>query len=415
MAVNIRTKTARAKLEPRREPYWYLLSLGVSLGFRKGAGAGGTWIGRRKGEDAKYLFSTFGSDAAKEFDEVQKEVAKWASEPIQTFVPEPEPEPKPVMVSDVCAAYVANLKIEKGAKPALDAQLRFERLVYPEFCALRKGETKPDGKTKRVEAFVYPNPIGDIPFANLKPADFQRWRDAQLSDIDPEDEESYNRAKDSINRNMKTIKAAFNYGKDTLHLVSSDIGWKSISMFKKKNGKGLIGARREGFLTKEQRAQLLAVMPGDLKALATALLLIGCRPGELAAANVNDFDRAKGKLVLSGKTGERTVTLSTQAVEFFTTQTKGRIGNAPLMIMENGKRWQAVNWGKLFREARELAKMPDAVMYCMRHTYISEAIAQGMNANTVANQTGTSVEIIQSNYWSETEDLVARLDRIAIL
>jgi hypothetical protein len=83
--------------------------------------------------------------------------------------------------------------------------------------------------------------------------------------------------------------------------------------------------------------------------------------------------------------------------------------------MENGKRWQAVNWGKLFREARELAKMPDAVMYCMRHTYISEAIAQGMNANTVANQTGTSVEIIQSNYWSETEDLVARLDRIAIL
>lgn len=409
MAANLKSKTARAKLEPRRDPHWVRLSLGVHIGFRKGAGAGGTWIGRSRDSSGAYQFTSLGSDATKEYDEASREVAKWAEELAKGVQND-----RKLTVSDVCRAYVGNRRIEKGVSTAYDVEKRFERYVFPETCAIRKGEKMPSGRRKHVEAFTYDRPIGDIPFSKLQPSDVQRWRDAQLDADDPDDEESYNRAKDSINRNMKTLKAALNYGKDKLKLVSSDSGWKSIDMFKKKGG-GLVGARREGYLNKEQRTQLLAVMPVDLRTLATALLLIGARPGELAAANVNNFDRDSGKLVLSGKTGERTVTLSSQAVEFFTTQTKGRIGNAPLMIMENGERWTAAIWGRLFRESRELAKMPDAVLYCMRHTYITEAMAQGLNIYTVAKQTGTSVEIIESNYGDQPDDLVARLDKIAII
>lgn len=69
----------------------------------------------------------------------------------------------------------------------------------------------------------------------------------------------------------------------------------------------------------------------------------------------------------------------------------------------------------MFREVRELAGLPDAVLYCMRHTYISEAIAQGIDVYTVATLTGTSVEIIQSNYGTLTDNIVERLNRVAIL
>ncbi|WP_323050384.1 hypothetical protein [Caballeronia mineralivorans] len=79
------------------------------------------------------------------------------------------------------------------------------------------------------------------------------------------------------------------------------------------------------------------------------------------------------------------------------------------------QRWTAAQWGKALREARDAAGLPDAVLYCMRHTYISEAIAQGVDVYTVANLTGTSVAIIQSNYGNRTDNIVERLDRVLIL
>jgi hypothetical protein len=54
-------------------------------------------------------------------------------------------------------------------------------------------------------------------------------------------------------------------------------------------------------------------------------------------------------------------------------------------------------------------------MYCFRHTYISEAIAQGIDVFTVAKLTGTSVAIIQSNYGNLTENIVERLDRVVLM
>jgi site-specific recombinase XerD len=57
----------------------------------------------------------------------------------------------------------------------------------------------------------------------------------------------------------------------------------------------------------------------------------------------------------------------------------------------------------------------DAVLYCMRHTYISEAIAQGIDVYTVAELTGTSVAIIQSNYGAFTDNIVERLNRVSVI
>ncbi|WP_321868565.1 tyrosine-type recombinase/integrase [Paraburkholderia tropica] len=402
-AVNLKSKTARGKLAPRKEPYWERLASGLFVGYKKFADVGGGWSARRANDAKRYDYHPIGDDSTLDYDEAVTAAHAWNQE-LSAGVKNSD-----LTVADICKLYVSNRLKEKGSKCANDARNRFVRYVYPETCVIERGAKMPNGKRKRIDAFVYRNPIGLIPFAKLKPLDVERWRDAQLDNDDPDDIEAYKRAKDSINRNLSTLKAACNYAKDILNLVSTDKGWKSIKYYKG------VDARREGYLNAEQRGVLLGAMQADLRVLATALLLIGARPGEIANANISDFDKKRGRLFLDGKTGPRTISLSDQANEFFATQSKDRIGNAPLLVMANGERWKARVWGELFREARERAKMPDAVLYYMRHTYITEAIAQGLNIYTVAEQTGTSVRIIESNYGNQTDDIVERLNRIAII
>ncbi|WP_028216790.1 tyrosine-type recombinase/integrase [Paraburkholderia oxyphila] len=419
-AANFKTKTARDRLTPRHMPYWDNLQRGLSIGYRKNAGEFGTWIGRRaSGGQPKYQYQTVGDERGMDYPAAKKAVEKWNDELASGVVVHTRQKHT---VADACRAYVANRRARKGADTAYDAERRFTRYVYPETCGLKEGESLPDGskkrkRLKREAAFVYENPIGEIPLAQLRPHDVERWCDAQLDscDFDPEDDEELLRAKDTINRNLKSLKAALNYAKNKLNWVATDKGWKEAEMYKREGGKD-VGARRIGYLDAKARAELLGVLPADLRNLAQAMLHIGARPGELAKANVSNLDKVKGELTLTkGKTGERTVTLSTKALEFFKEQTKGRIGNAPLLPMENGERWSAPIWGRLFREARVLAKMPDAVLYYFRHTFIREYIDQGIDIYTVALQCGTSVEIIETNYGGATENLRARLDKVSIL
>jgi hypothetical protein len=41
------TRSVRAKLTPRREPYWTVISAGCAVGYRRGAN-GGTWVARMR-------------------------------------------------------------------------------------------------------------------------------------------------------------------------------------------------------------------------------------------------------------------------------------------------------------------------------------------------------------------------------
>jgi integrase len=401
MAVNIRTKTARAKLEPRREPYWHLLSLGVSLGFRKGVGAGGTWIGRRKGDDTKYLFASFGSDATKDFDEVQKDVAKWASEPIQAPVPVPEPVQDTdldMTVSDVCRAYVKRVREgwqdhPKRPQTARDSELRFERLVYNE-------------------------PFGAIKFAELTRTDVADWHMGLVGEA--EDEEDEKKHKDSANRNLKTLKAALNLA---LHFelnkfVKDDSRWKSVKQFKG------VGASRAKLLTPEEGNKFLNAMPEDLRKFARALILTGARPGEMASAQVQHYDKKTGVLKLRGKTKKwRDVYLNNETRAFFDEQTKDKIGQAFIFMREfdgqefrEPQQWQAPMWVKTVRQIRDEIGLPDIVLYHLRHAYISTCLDKGIGIFDIATLCGTSVEMIQKHYGKLIPgNIQERLNIVAML
>lgn len=146
-------------------------------------------------------------------------------------------------------------------------------------------------------------------------------------------------------------------------------------------------------------------------------MLTAVRPGEIASANVVDFNKDQGTLVLTGKTGHRMVTLSTAAVNFLKAQAIDKLPAAPLLTDAFGNRWNKDSWKKLFREACRAAKLPDeVVMYTLRHVAISEMIAGGVDTFLVARLAGTSTTMIDKHYGHLRHvQTRARLDAVAMI
>ena len=111
----------RAKLKPRREPYWQRVAVGQFLGFRPSAvGAGGAWIARHYDREAglqrHHALGDFGhlpanerhAAAVKAAQEWLEHVALGGTHKVQT-------------VAEACRAYAASRH---------DAEARFKRQVY---------------------------------------------------------------------------------------------------------------------------------------------------------------------------------------------------------------------------------------------------------------------------------------------
>jgi len=378
MASPIDSKNKRDKLAPRREPYWSPLKKGAVVGYRKLDSGDGTWIARWRDEDGKQKYRALGN--FDQFDEAAEAARAWV------LSCEQGASPKVTTVKDACEAYVEALKAEGRADTAKDAEGRFRRLIF-------------DAN------------IGKLAIDKLRTSHIQKWMNGQIDDDDEADDEDIRRSKDSANRNLATFKAALNLA---LHnrLVASDSGWLTVKAFAK------VGARRkDAFLSMEQRTALVDACPEDLKALVKAMLLTGARPGELAALNAADFDKRLGALTLRGKTGERTVAISSAAAAFFAEVGKDKIGNAPMLATSYGQRWNKDAWKKVFKQVAADAKLPEAVvLYSLRHTAISEMILAGMDSFIVAKLAGTSVAMIEANYGHLKHSVVtAKLDTVAML
>ena len=358
MAINLRTKSAREALAPRRNPNFHCLRPGLYIGYRRLEEGDGTWIARKLQEGTKqYVFRSFGTLSG--YEEAAREAEAWSGG-VDVGVTH-----KGTTLEAACEAYVTHQKNQKSKTSAADAEGRFKRLVY--------------GKT-----------IGTILLNKLRPQHLRDWMADQLDEDG--DEEDVRKSKDSANRNLNTLKAALNLALRD-QLVTTDAGWKTVTPFPK------AGRRRTGDLTPKDRAALLSHCDPDLAALVKALLLTAVRPGEIATCDVADFDPNQGTLTLTGKTGTRTVTLSTAATAFFKEQAKSKLPTAPLLADAYGNRWNKDSWKKRFRAAVKAAGLPDSVvMYTLRHVGISELIAGGVDVFLVAKLAGTSTAMIDKHY-----------------
>lgn len=350
MATNIETKAARAALPPRREPYWARVRAGCHLGYRVISTGEGTWIARWRDDEGKQHYQSLGIHET--FDHARKAADAWFNHAMQTDGGDV------LTVSQVWEHYIEELRAKGKATGAKDAEYRFRQLV---------------GNTD----------FGKMTMDRLRPKHIKEWRDAIAATSAPA----------TVNRNLAVLLAAFNMAHGE-KLVADDSSWRGI---KKVN---VPDNRRERVLRADERARLLDACEADLRPLVEGLMLTGARPGELAHVTVACFDVVHGTLRFpKGKTGGRSVPISDKMAALCKAQSKNKLPAALMFTRADGKPWHRDNWQKPFKEAVARAGLGNGiVLYTLRHSSISEMIAAGMNAFTVATLTGTSVDMIQKHY-----------------
>jgi len=343
----------RASLEPRREPYWGApLGRGRALGFRKIDAGTGSWIARMRDESGRKVYKSLGYLSETLDYEAARQAALTWFESRDAGVTEGTST-----VADACREYVKDRQRDKGKDCAHDAKKRFDRTVYD-------------------------TPFGAIPLAKLRTPRIKEWRD------------NLGLGKASANRTLTALKAALNLAvaSRVVHPVAAR-EWGDVKAFANAS------KRRTLFLDLKQRRALLEGATGSVKDLVEATALTGARAGELVNATRGQFDSRLKTITLKGKTGTRTIPLSPAALALLTRLAKGKLPGAYLLTRDDGKQWNRSDWDELVRDAATAAKLPKGVcLYTLRHSWISQAINDGMTTLDVARLCGTSVGMIEKHY-----------------
>jgi site-specific recombinase XerD len=395
MSHHLHLSKVRAKLiasGPQREPFWDVPSTrGRNLGLRVNRTTEPTWIARLRVADVEgkvrheyeslgNLTETFGYDealaAAEEwFKRRQAEIEGGGASVVAT-------------VADACRAYLAELRAGQRTKTADDAERQFERTVF--------GREK--GSRRKA---IRPNAIATIPLPKLTVADLKKWRNG-LS------------AKDlsTANRKLTDLKAALNLAvTNNPALATKGLEWSAVVPHEIKDDR-----RRKLVLHLKERRALVAAAKGALRDLISAVSLIGARAGELTGATVSQFNARAHELTLTGKTGTRTIKLSSAACALFKRLSTGKAPNDRLLLREDGRPWAHSDWDQLVKEAAKAAKLsPQTCLYTLRHSWITDQIAGGMTTLDVARLAGTSLMMIEHHYGKTSKDVKQRLDKVAML
>jgi integrase len=361
------SKSARARLAARREPYWMQIGRGSYLGFRAGAG---TWIVRHRDRDGQQQYRSLGE--LEEFNDAKERADRWLSQ----IANGAHRAPSRGSVRDALASYVRNLRSVGRRATAWDAGQRFRLTV---------------GRTSE---------FGRMRLEDVRREDVEQWRDGLRRGRLPR----------SVNRQVRAVVAALNFAVSKRGHVGTREAWELEHLVD--DGEDNVAV----FLTAEQRAQLIKHSSTSLAALLTGYGHTGARPSELAAATVADFDPTAGTISLRHRKGRgaklrsRAVMLSNEGIVFFRAQARGKLPKAPLISGADGHHWRAGDWSVAIRAAAHAAnaasaksaqRIPARVSaYSFRHSRISELLQlYGIDPLTVAQQCGTSMLMIEKYYF----------------
>lgn len=372
MPISIKTVESRARLKPRREPYWESLRRACHIGFRKMTGSSaGTWMVRwRDDVTGKRHYNSLGEFETLPPSDRRDAAVKAAEEWLRHVGAGGRTEP--VTVRKACEAYVTHLRAQRRAATAKDSEHRFRRWVDA------------DPVLSRVE------------LTKLQPAHMVAWRKRLTeSPVIGKNGKERLRSASAINRDMTAVRAALNHAFEQ-RLVMSDAAWRTAL-----KPHEAADARRDLYLDREQRQKLIGAAAADVAALLRGLSLVPLRPGALALRDVADLNKKLGTLRIGkDKAGrDRVLPLLPSAVAFFAEHAKRALPSAPLLRQANGSRWNKDAWKRPIKEAAKVAKLPRATTaYTLRHSVITDLVAGGLDLMTVAKLSGTSVAMIEKHY-----------------
>jgi integrase len=353
-----------------------------------------------------------------DFDQAKEAAERWIGE-FERGVTNRHEDGRLITVASVCIEYVRALRAEGRMNAAHDAHMRFRRTVYGtaadvEFgpsrrpVAPQKADPKPARAVKAKAAGLRkwnaePHEVADLAISKLRAPILKKWHvDLVAAGL----------SKAAANRTLTALKAALN--KAVADRMASPIAaqeWAHVAPLK--------GAtqRRELFLDLSQRRALLAHATGGACDLIEAAMCTGCRAGELTSARRSAFDARTRTLSVSGKTGSRTIPLAPAAVELFQRLSRDKLPNAHLLVRDDRKPWGHSDWDELVKRAAGAAGLPpNTCLYTLRHSFITQALLDGVSTLEVSKIVGTSLPMIEKHYGHLVFDLASeRLSRVQIV
>ena len=375
----------RAKLKPRRDPYFMSLSSGCAIGVRKMTpGSAGQWVARWRDPDTeKHHHKSLGPldhlPDNERFDAAAKLAREWFRHLGQGGSTQTH------TVADACARYIEHTRRARGDKAAVDVRNRFAR------CVMDNAR------------------FASTDLSKLRPANIEAWRTRLQDTATPA---GGKRTASTLNRDVTVFRAALNLAHAD-SLILSKAAWES----KLKPVKGADRQRNE-YLDRAQRRKLIDAAAPDLALFLTALCLLPLRPGAMAALTVSSFDRRLKTLAVGqDKAGsDRKITLPGNAALLFEDASKDKLPGAALFTRADGKPWVKDAWKHPFRAAADAAGLPSTVtLYVLRHSVITDLVHGGLDPLTVAQISGTSLLMIERHYGHlRSGTATAALERLAI-
>jgi integrase len=360
--MDLSTVRTRERLKQRNEPYWHKLTTGQYLGFRPGRGS---WVARVYNRDAQTnVFHALG-----DFTDLQ-------------------PSARFDAARRAALAFGEHINGGGNNRP----------ITVREACE-RYAETRPDVKA-RFAKHLYTDPIAKVELQRMTRTQVKAWRDrlektpALVTRRKVGKQITRPRSPATVNREMTAFRAALNAALEDGY-VQNALAWKEPLTAIKADG------RRNLYLDRDQRRELLENISEEARAFVTALCLLPVRPGALAALQVADFDHRRGELVIPrDKSGAgRRIVVSANAATLMKSQSRSKLPGAPLFSRANGKPWDKQTWKAPIKDAARAAGLPDATTaYTLRHSTITDLVTAGLDLFTVALIAGTSVVMIEKYY-----------------
>jgi integrase len=119
------------------------------------------------------------------------------------------------------------------------------------------------------------------------------------------------------------------------------------------------------------------------------------------SASRSAFDARTKSLTVTGKTGTRAIPLTPAAVTLFARLAKDKMPSAFLFMRDDGKAWALAHkkWDEFVRDAAARAGLPlGTCLYTLRHSFITQALLDGVSTLEVAKIVGTSLTMIEKHY-----------------
>jgi integrase len=204
----------------------------------------------------------------------------------------------------------------------------------------------------------------------------------------------------TANRVLTVLKAILNraYADE---LVASRDAWCRVKPFENADQPIV------RFLTQDEATRLLNACAPDLRALVRAALLTGARYSELTRMKTADFNADTGAVFIQpSKSGKgRHIPLNAEGRAFFTAQTVGKAGTAPIFTRAAGGAWGTNHHVRPLANACAKAKVQPAVTFHeLRHTYASLLAQAGADLLTISKLLGHADTRITARHYAHLCD-----------